>query len=100
MQRAEKRPERRNTDNLEDLEEPSFVTRERRREKRRVRKLLYTREQSADALSVSISTVIRLEREGRLSKVRLRGESGRVHNPVAEVEALVASCSVAKGKGR
>ena len=54
-------------------------------------KLLFTRRQSADALSCSISTIVRLEREGQLSKVRLRGKTGQVHNIVEEVEALVAA---------
>ena len=60
-----------------------------------VRRLLYAREQTAEALGgISISSVIRLEREGRLSKVRLRGLSGKVFNPVDEVEALASAVEV------
>ena len=58
----------------------------------RTKRLLYSRRQSADALSCSISTIKRLEGEQRLSKVRLSGSSnGKVFNRVSEVEALVAS---------
>ena len=39
----------------------------------------------------SISSVIRLENEGKLRKVRLRGETGQVFNPVADVEALASA---------
>jgi hypothetical protein len=57
-----------------------------------VRRLLYTREQTAEALGgISVSSVIRLENEGRLRKVRLRGETGQVFNPAGDVEALASS---------
>jgi len=57
-----------------------------------VRRLLYTREQSAYALGgISVSSVIRLEKEGLLGKVRLRGETGQVFNPAADVEALASA---------
>jgi hypothetical protein len=56
-----------------------------------VARLLYTREQTAYALGgVSIATIIRLENEGRLRKVRLRGQ-GQVFNPSADVEALASA---------
>jgi hypothetical protein len=64
--------------------------RERRRTERlaSARPLLYPRELTAAVLHCSVSTVIRLEKEGRLRTVRLRGETGQVHHPVADVEAL------------
>jgi len=56
-----------------------------------VRRLLFTREQTAFALGgISVSSVIRLEQDGRLRKVRLRGLTGQVFNPVEDVEALAA----------
>ena len=53
--------------------------RKRRREERNasVPRLLYTREQTGAALSISVSSVIRLEDDGRPRKVRLRGKTGR-----------------------
>jgi hypothetical protein len=61
-----------------------------------VRRLLYSREQTCEALGgISISSVIRLEREGRLSKVRLRGLTGKVFNPVEDVEALASAVECA-----
>jgi hypothetical protein len=57
-----------------------------------VRRLLFTREQTAFALGgISVSSVIRLENEGKLGKVRLRGETGQVFNPVEDVEALASA---------
>ena len=54
-----------------------------------VRRLLLTRQQTAEALGgISVSSVIRLEKDGRLSKVRLRGLTGQVFNRADEVEAL------------
>jgi len=60
-----------------------------------VRRLLYTRSQTAQALNCSVATVIRLERAGRLTKVRLdpRKPSAEVRHRVDEVEAL------ARGEG-
>lgn len=71
--------------------------RERRRLERNgsVRQLLYTREQTGAALGgVSVSTVIRLENEGKLRKVRLRGLTGQVFNPAVDVEALAEAVEV------
>jgi hypothetical protein len=57
-----------------------------------IRRLLYTRGQTGEALGgISVSSVIRLENEGKLRKVRLRGETGQVFNPVADVEALASA---------
>jgi hypothetical protein len=54
-----------------------------------VRRLLYTRAQTGQALGgISVSSVIRLEQDGKLRTVRLRGESGQVFIPAADVEAL------------
>ncbi len=67
--------------------------REQRRES--VPRVLYTREQTGAALGgISISSVIRLENEGKLRKVRLRGTTGQVFNPAQDVETLA---SVAEG---
>jgi len=67
--------------------------RQRREEQRRasVRRLLYSREQTAEVLGgISIPTIIRLENEGRLSKVRLHGVTSKVFHKVEEVEALAS----------
>jgi hypothetical protein len=64
----------------------------RRRQRNEARRLLYTRGQTGEALGgISVSSVIRLENEGKLRKVRLRGETGQVFNPVADVEALASA---------
>jgi hypothetical protein len=71
---------------------------QRRRAQRRasmresVQRLLYSREQTAEVLGgISISSVIRLERDGRLAKVRLRGavfhRCEDVHALASQVEA-------------
>jgi hypothetical protein len=49
--------------------------------------LLYSRAQTARRLSCSIASVIRLEREGRLTVVRLR-DGGDVHHHCSQVDAL------------
>ena len=76
--------------------------RERRRTERlaSARPLLYPRELTAAVLHCSISTVIRLEKEGRLRTVRLRGETGQVHHPVEDVEALASGLEVVDVAGR
>ena len=54
-----------------------------------VPRLLYTRAQTGEALGgISVSSVIRLERQGSLSKVRLRGLTGQVFHRADQVEAL------------
>ena len=54
-----------------------------------VRRLLCTRAQTGEALGgISVSSVIRLERQGSLSKVRLRGLTGQVFHRADQVEAL------------
>lgn len=54
-------------------------------------RLLYTREQTAQALGgISISSIIRLENDGRLRKVRLRGKTGQVFHNVSDIEALAS----------
>ena len=64
---------------------------ERARKRATVRPLLYSREQTGAALGgVSVSYVIRLENDKKLSKVRLRGPMSQVFNRVEEVEALAA----------
>jgi hypothetical protein len=57
-----------------------------------VNPLLYSRQQTAQALGgISIATVQRLENAGRLTKVRLAGsDSGQVFHDVGEVKALAA----------
>ena len=56
-----------------------------------VKRLLYTREQTAECLGgISVSSLIRLERDGSLSKVRLRGLTGQVFHRADQVEALGA----------
>jgi hypothetical protein len=58
-----------------------------------VRRLLYTRKQSAQALNCSVATVIRLENAGRLTKVRLdpTKPTAEVRHRVSEVEALAST---------
>ena len=70
--------------------------RERHRVQRNesVPQLLYTRQQSGAALGVSISTIIRLENEKKIRKVRLRGETGQIFNPVEDIEALASEAGV------
>jgi hypothetical protein len=55
-----------------------------------VRRLLYTRTQTAEILACSIPTVIRLENAGRLTKVRLtpNNANAQVRHPVEQVHAL------------
>ena len=56
------------------------------------RQLLYTRAQTARVLGgISLSTILRLEREGALKKIRLmRGVSAQVFHSAENVNALVA----------
>ena len=50
--------------------------------------ILYSRKTTAAVLDVSVDTVKELERQGRLSQIRLTGPRGDVHHPAAQVEAL------------
>jgi hypothetical protein len=54
--------------------------------------LLYTRQQTARVLGdISLSTILRLERQGQLKKIRLmRGASAQVFHSAENVNALVA----------
>ena len=51
-------------------------------------KRLYTRRMTASVLSASISTVKLLEKEGRLTVIRLRVAGGKVRHLAAQVDAL------------
>lgn len=53
---------------------------------------LMTRRQAASLIGVSVSTVIRLQHEGRLTVVRLR-PGGVVHYRVEQVEALLTEAA-------
>jgi hypothetical protein len=55
-----------------------------------VERLLYSRQQTAQALGgISIRTVIRFEEEGRLGKVQFKNSrTAKVFNPAADVIAL------------
>jgi len=56
-----------------------------------VRRLLLSREQACEMLGgISISSIIRLEREGRLTPVKLRKDrpASRTYYSVKQVEAL------------
>ncbi len=54
-----------------------------------IKRLLYKRRETAFALNISIAQVRRLEDEGLLDKMKLRGRSGSlVHHRVEQVEAL------------
>jgi hypothetical protein len=57
---------------------------------RSVERLLYSREQTAEALGgISIMTVIRMERRGILPRVRLLGSpNGKVFHPAEAVHAI------------
>jgi DNA-binding XRE family transcriptional regulator len=55
-----------------------------------VERLLYSREQTAEALGgVSNMTIVRLENDRKLRKVRLRGGAGKVFHLVEDVLALL-----------
>jgi hypothetical protein len=78
---------------------PEELERRRRQRNASVRRLLYTREQTGEALGgISVSSVIRLEQLGKLRKVRPHGgldkegrPTGQVFNPVEDVEALASA---------
>jgi hypothetical protein len=57
------------------------------------RQLLYTRQQTAALLGgISLSTILRLERDHALKKIRLmRGKSAHVFHSAENVNALVAA---------
>jgi hypothetical protein len=68
--------------------------RERRRTERlaSARPLLYPREQSAERLNCSVSTIIRLEKMGKLTRVRPGGRpTGKVYHKALQVEALASA---------
>jgi hypothetical protein len=53
-------------------------------------KLLLTRKQAAERLGgISVSTIVRLEQEGRLQPVRLTPRSGQVFYRATDLEMLV-----------
>ena len=58
-------------------------------------RLLYTREQTADVLGgISVGSVIRLEKAGRLKPIRLTGrKTGQVFHRAEDVLSLVAGAA-------
>jgi hypothetical protein len=65
-------------------------------EKRRA--ALSSRAHTAQTLDVSTRTVRRLEDLGKLTRIRLTGETGAVFHPIEEVEALAKAPRSKKGR--